>query len=65
MKHLYKDGSEKKELSIFEKKYGKKTGKKVYWGVVSKVKKERAKKAKPKKKLTAKGKACSICHKKK
>jgi len=65
-KHLYKDGAKDKELEIFRKKYGK-NAKKVYYGVIEKLKhkaKARAK-AKPKKKLTAKGRACSICHQKK
>lgn len=64
IKHIYKDGAKKRELEEFKKRYGK-NAKKVYYGVIEKLKKKAKAKTKPKKKLTAKGKACSICHKRK
>ncbi len=43
-KHLYKNGAKNKEIKIFEKRYGKKKGDKIYGAVVGKIKRERMKK---------------------
>ena len=42
MKHLYRDGAEKGEIRDFERRYGKRKGRRIYGATVGKVKRERA-----------------------
>lgn len=39
--HLYRFGAKKREEKDFERRYGKRKGKKVYGAVIGKVKRER------------------------
>ena len=42
MKHLYRDGAKWGEIAKFQGEYGKRKGRKIYFAVVGKVKRERA-----------------------
>ena len=42
MKHLYKDFAERGEIRDFERRYGKRKGRRIYGATVGKVKRERA-----------------------
>lgn len=40
--HLYRDGAERRQLAAFQREYGKRKGRRIYFAVVGKVKRERA-----------------------
>ena len=42
MKHLYRDGAKKRETRDFQRRYGKRKGRRIYGATVGKVKRERA-----------------------